>query len=74
MASGSFTPYSYYRDGMYYSIDESYIDDIVRCIKHQEKNMVCLNDNIDKIDFDVMKYKIQEAFEHILPEKSLFEK
>ena len=33
--------------------------------------MVCLNDNIDKIDFDVMKYKIQEAFEHILPEKSL---
>ena len=40
----------------------------------KKKNMVCLNDNIDKIDFDVMKYKIQEAFEHILPEKSLFEK
>ena len=74
LASGNFTPYSYYRDGMYYSIDESYIDDIVRCIKHQEKTMVCLNDNIDKIDYDAMKRKIQEAFEQILPEKSLFER
>jgi hypothetical protein len=59
---------------MYYTIDKPYIDNIVSCIKHQEKNTVCLNDNIDKIDLDVMKYKIQEAFEHILPEKSHFEK
>lgn len=36
--------------------------------------MMCLNDNNDKIDFDMMKWKVQEAFEHILPEKSLFEK
>jgi hypothetical protein len=36
--------------------------------------MVCLNDNIDKIDYDAMKRKIQEAFEQILPEKSLFER
>lgn len=74
LASGSFTPYSYYRDGIYYSIDEPFIDNIVRCIKHQEKTMVCLNDNIDKIDYDAMKRKIQEAFEQILPEKSLFER
>jgi len=74
LASGDFTPYSYYRDGKYYNIDNRSIDNIVRCIKHQEKNMVCLNDNNDKIDFDVMKRKVQEAFEHILPEKSLFEK
>lgn len=29
--------------------------------------MLCLNDNNDKIDFDVIKRKVQEAFEQILP-------
>ena len=74
LASGNFIPYSYYRDGIYYGVDERCIDDIVRCIKSQRKSMMCLNDNNDKIDFDVMKRKVQEAFEYILPEKSLFEK
>lgn len=74
MASGSFTPYNYYKHGKYYNITEADIDKIVRCIKKQEKNMVCLNDVNEKIDFEVMKQKIQEAFERILPEKSFFEK
>lgn len=59
---------------IYYGIDERCIDDIVRCIKSQRKSMMCLNDNNDKIDFDIMKWKVQEAFEQILPEKSHFEK
>ena len=74
LASGNFTPYSYYRDSICYGIDEVSINDIVRCIKHQEKNMVCLNDVSNDIDYEVMKQKILEAFEQILPEKSLFEK
>ena len=74
LASGNFTPYNVFEDGKYYNINEASIDKIVWCIKNQGKSMVCLNDNNDKIDFEVMKRKIQEAFEHILPEKSLFEK
>ena len=74
LASGNFTPYNYYKDGKCYHITEASIDRIVKCIKNQEKKMVCLNDDVEKIDFEVMKRKIQDAFEHILSEKSLFEK
>lgn len=74
LASGNFTPYNYYKDGEYYNINEASIDAIVWCIKSQKKNMVCLNDNNDKINFENMKWKIQEAFELLLPQKCLFEK
>ena len=73
LASGRFTPYNIYKDGIYREIKDSDIDKIIRCIRNQEKRMICLNDT-NNIDFDVMKQKIQNAFEHILPEKSSFEK
>ncbi len=74
LASGNIIPYSYFRDGNYYNIEDATIDEIVRFIKNQEKNMVCLNEDSETIDFQVAKRKFQEAFDQILPQKSLFEK
>lgn len=74
LASGKFAPQSYHKDGKYYNITEASIDKMVRCIKNQAKSMVCLNEDSETIDFEVAKRKIQEAFEQILPQKSLFEK
>lgn len=74
LASGSFTPYNIYRDSIFCEIRDSSIDKIIRCIRNQDKSMICMNDVSADIDFQVMKQKIQDAFEHILPEKSLFEK
>lgn len=41
--------------------------------KHKGK-VVCLNDSDEKLDFDKYQILLSEAFEKILPEKSMFEK
>lgn len=47
---------------------------IYSAIKSQKYKMVCINDGIeDRIAFELAKSKVIDAFEKILPEKSLFE-
>ena len=74
LASGNFTPYNVVKDGFLYNIDEHNISSISNCIRRQSLKMVCLNDNEKTEPFDKYKQVICDAFEAILPEKSLFEK
>ena len=74
LASGTFTPYNVDKDGFLYNIGEHNISSISNCIRRQSLKMVCLNDNEKTEPFDKYKQIICDAFEAILPEKSLFEK
>ena len=74
LASGNFCPYNVSKDGKLYIINEHNISSISNCIRQQSLKMVCLNDN-EKAEYsDKYKQVICDAFEAILPEKSLFEK
>ena len=59
-----------------FSIDDKEIDDIVDCVGNQTADIVCLNDTEDAVMTDValLKERINGTLEHILPEKSSFEK
>lgn len=74
LASNQFTPVNPYKDGAYYLMDDSNMNEIADCISHQKKKMICLNDSEDIKHFEACKEAIQKAFEEILPEKSKFER
>ena len=46
----------------------------VRAIHDQTYKLVCLNDNVHIRNYAQVMENIRNAFEHILPEKSSFEK
>ena len=46
----------------------------VKAIREQSYKLVCLNDNVHIRNYDMVMENIKNAFEHILPEKSSFEK
>lgn len=45
----------------------------VKAIYEQSYSLVCLNDNVHIRNYAQVMENIQNAFEHILPEKSSFE-
>lgn len=57
-------------------ISKQSIQDIENTILNQKVQILCLNDEpkILEADFDKLKAKVIQAFEHILPKKSNFEK
>ena len=72
LASGSFHPYNYNKDGRYFSLRDENISSVVDCIRNQKASLICLNDYpTDR--FEENKYSIASAFEEILPDKSSFE-
>ena len=73
LASNRFSPYHVYQDGSYYNIQDKNISQILDCIQHQRKKIVCLNDTDELSNFEDVKKKIRDAFETILPEKCGFE-
>jgi hypothetical protein len=73
LASGNFTPYNIFEDGILYNITEENIGDIDNCIRYQKKKILCLNDVESTLKFKEYKQIILEAFETILPNKSSFE-
>lgn len=73
MLSGNFMP----RCGKFsrlFSISEKNAGAIRRHIEKQKTKAVCLNDGDRDVDVELVRPKIIEAFEKILPNKSMFEK
>ena len=72
IASGNFYPRSL-KIGR--NIAAYNINDACKCIHDQEAKMMCLNDTeMDQKEFLECVNKVNKAFDHILPEKSSFEK
>ncbi len=72
VASGQFYPGKI--DNQLYSGEMWLADTICKTIRSQSHDMICINDPDIPTDFEAMAYKIQAAFEAILPDKSTFER
>ena len=73
LASNTFFPYNTSNDGQFYFLDKRNIAEIIDCIRHQRKKIVCLNDMAETTVFDYLKNEILTALESILPDKCTFE-
>lgn len=70
---GNFTPYNTYADTKMFPLMVR-PRQAARAIRRQSYSLVCLNDNVHIRDYDRVMSDIRDAFRHILPEKSGFEK
>lgn len=60
--------------GRHYELWEDEADRICRDMKRKKYRAVCLNDSKSDIDFEIIRKKLADSFEQMLPEKSEFEK
>ena len=58
---------------MFFTAEMSNNSQAIDYIRNQKGKVICLNDSEDETEFEEHKQQIIEAFEAILPEKSLFE-
>jgi len=72
IAEGNFAPAIV--DNVVEDMTEQTASRLCEMITAQSQDMVCVNDPSDEIDFELLSQKLKQAFETILPEKSMFEK
>ena len=70
---GNFEPYNTYRDTKMFPLMIR-PKQAVRAIYNQSYTLICLNDNVHIRNYEQVMENIRAAFEHILPEKSSFER
>ena len=73
LVTGNFSPMNTSQHAKFYEIEESTINDIERSIREQSYDMLILNDSSTIKNFEEMKKRVCDAFEEILPEKSIYE-
>lgn len=73
LAEGRFTPIKPNGHAAYSLESEARNAEIYNCIHKQQKPMICINDGAE-LDYQAAKEGLHQAFESILPEKSMFEK
>lgn len=61
-------------EGKSYVVTIDNYKEVAKVIRNQELPMICLNEECSMDEFEIIKKEINEAFEFILPNKSLFEK
>lgn len=72
IAQGKFYPRST-KIGNVIELNDNNAEYVAKIIKKQEYKMICINDTDDIKDFEKTKQIINNSFEKILPEKSVFE-
>lgn len=73
ICKGNFEPYNTYRDTKMFPLMIR-AKQAVRAIYDQSYSLICLNDNVHIRNYAQVMENIKNAFEHILPEKSGFER
>jgi hypothetical protein len=71
--SGAFHATNITRDYAYFNI-KSKNDRLIGVLGKQSKKIICINDSDEEMDFEQVKTEINGVMEHILPEKSPYEK
>ena len=74
LAEGKFHPVNKLKHSLCTDISDNNIQQICDTITSRKYNLICLNDGNDIHNFEILKSRLQESFETILPDKSLFEK
>lgn len=70
---GNFTPYNTYADTKMFPLMIK-PKQAIRAIYNQSYSLICLNDNVHIRHYDEVMESLKKAFDHILPQKSSFEK
>lgn len=73
ICKGNFEPYNTYKDTKMFPLMIR-AKQAVRAIYDQSYTLICLNDNVHIRNYAQVMENIKNAFEHILPEKSGFER
>lgn len=71
IAGGQFSPAVI--DNLVTLINNDTIDELCDAIENQKHDFVCLNDPDGDIDFESLADRLKNAFESLLPEKSVYE-
>ena len=69
---GNFEPYNTYRDTKMFPLMIK-SEQAIKAIYGQSYSLICLNDNVHIRNYESVMERLQQAFDHILPEKSSFE-
>ncbi len=72
VCSGNYVPESY-KDCKYRDLENDNYLEVANEIRNQTFKQICLNDVDCDVEFEKIKNEINNAFEYILPEKSMFE-
>lgn len=70
LCEGKFSPLK--KKGKFFEIGKQ-TDEIVKAVVEENYKIICLNDDVEEIDFEAEKRKVISAFEKKYPEKSSFE-
>ena len=73
ICQGNFTPYNTYRDTKMFPLMIR-SKQAIKAIYEQKYTLICLNDNVHIHHYEQVMQQLDEAFQHILPEQSSFEK
>ena len=73
ICQGNFEPYNTYSDTKMFPLMIR-PKQAVKAIYEQSYSLICLNDNVHIRNYAQVMRNIRDAFEHILPEKSSFER
>lgn len=72
IAGGQFAPFN--TDNVVSCVAENTVDLLCSIIREQSHDMLCINDPEQHVNFTMLREKLCDAFESILPGKSEFEK
>lgn len=73
ICEGNFEPYNTYSDTRMFPLVVR-ARQAVEAVRNQSYRLVCLNDNVHIRNYGQVMQSLEEAFKHILPDKSSFEK
>lgn len=72
LMEGNFIPYNRFKYGKAFFIHEEN-EQLYEAIRKQKYKYICINDDCSEEEYEVIKKKVIDAFEEILPQKSEFE-